>query len=237
MRMGVVLTEMPCGRYDGITSSLVLYEKECVVRTTLIFKKYETQIPFDKITAVSYVRPLCKATSLGYLLFRWEGNKDVLIPVNNNYSADKTTITTATGKDTLFYHIYQMLKAVAPSTAEFRMTVPTDNIPELDELASKVNLGVYFDKFAPYRKQAVEELQKRTGASVEAATVLIDRTFDARQEEIYANNPAAAIHDLNLIVGAKKAKEAQLAKESAERKERLRRDVLLEELIRQNNKR
>ena len=232
-----VSSEIPCGTYDGVTSSLTLYEQACVVRTTILFfKKYETQIRYDQITAVTYVRSMFSSFSTGHLLFRWAGNKNVPIPANNNFAADATTVSTSTGIDTLFYHIYYMLKAVAPKTAEFKMVIPPVDIPDLDMLAAQIDLDSYFERFAPYRSQAVEEMCKRHGVSKDAATALVNKVFDARQKEIYEKNPMEAIWDLNLIVKRKNKEEVQAAKVRAEKKARITRELILEELREQNRR-
>ena len=231
------LLDIPCGVYNGVNSSLTLHETECVVRTTLFFvKKYETRIPYNKIRSVVYVRPTANAVALGYLVFRWEGNESIPISEGNTFSSDKSTITTSEDKDkdTLFYHIFYMLKAVAPASAEFRVIAPAIDLPGLEDLAAKTNLEKYFYEFAPYRQKAVEALRQRTGATKKEATELINRVFDAKQKETYERDPKAAIHDLNLYLNNKKKQEEQAAKERRERMEKAKRDALLYELEKQN---
>ena len=204
---------IPCGLYKGVSSALTLYDEACVLCTTGVgFKKYETRIPYDKITAVVYERPLYKATSLGHLLIRWEGNRDLPIPAPNRFSVDQTTVTTATGIDTIFYHIFYMLKALAPATASFDMIIPDAKIPGVEELMQKVDAQAYFDKYAPYRDKAVEEMRRETGATLEQAKETINRIFDARQKPIYDADPMAAISDLNRLANKQLYAKEQIAK-------------------------
>lgn len=223
--------EIPCGLYRGVTSSLQIYEKQCIVSTTLIFKKYETRIPFDKITSLVYVRA---GTELGYLLFRWDENKDVPIRTDNNFCADKTTVTIAEKHDTVFYHLYHMLKVLVPATADCRMVIPSVEMPGLEEAAAQIELDDYFQDHAPYREQAVKAMCQRTGVAEDMAIQLVNRAFDERQQEIYRADPAAAVYDMNLIAGRKLQQEAQAAKERAKKKEQYKRDELLYELRRAN---
>lgn len=226
--------EIPCGLYKGVMGSLTLYDKECVVQNVpVLFKKYETRIPYDKITLIIYERPLPKANSVGHLLFRWEENKD--LPVPNRFAADKTTVSTSTFIDTLFFHIFYTLKCVAADTADFRMVIPEVDLPDLERFAQRTDLGVYFSKYSPYRAKAVAAFCKRTGAPENVGKVLIDRLFDARQKEIYDADPKAAIRDLNLIVEEMKRNDEAAAQERAGRREEVARDsarLALEEMQR-----
>lgn len=230
-----VSTKIPCGVYKGVLSTLTLYEKECVVKSSGFFRKYEARIPYNQITAVVFQRCLPVSFANGNLLFRWTGNKEVPIPPDDRITADKTTVSTSTYIDTIFYHVYYALRAIAPDTAEFRMVIPEVNIPELDEYVQKADLTEYFDKYAPYRLKATEAFCKRTGAPEKVGKVLIDRLFDKRQKAIYDVDPKAAIRDLNLIVEDKIRKEENAAQERAERKEQYARDnarMALEEMQR-----
>ena len=129
-----------------------------------------------------------------------------------------------------------MLKALAPKDAIFQIIEPKMDIPGLDELEKEIDWDLYFEKYAPYRSQAVEEVCVRSGASKNAAVVMVNRAFDKRQEKIYEANPMAALIDLNLIVGRKNKEEAQAAKERAEKKARITQELILYELREQNRR-
>ena len=219
--------EIPCGFYKGVNSSLTLYERECVVSTTPLFKKYVTTIPYDKITRVFYQRPKLVSFDSGHLLFRWEGNKNEPVRENHNYAADKTTVGTNTYPDWIFYHIYYMLKAIAPPTAQFSMKIIPVKMEGLDELAKKTDIDAYYDKYAPFRQDAVDEMCRKTGAEKLLATELINRVFDARQKELYDKDPRAAVLDLNLIMGRKRLEDEKVKQALAARKEQLRRERAL----------
>lgn len=222
--------DIPCGVYRCVNSSLALYERECVVSNQVgFFRQYETRIPYDKLTAVIYVR---EPSGFSRLLFRWEGNKNIPIPNVRQFGNDPTTVTISqrpdtlhisshpivridnVSDDTLFYHIYYMLKVIAPKTAIFRAEVLMQNIEQVQVLATKTDTSFYYDEYAPHRVQAVEEMCRRTGGAKETVTALVNWLFDKRQEVIYAEDPMAAVQDLNLIIAEKKRREEKAAEES-----------------------
>ena len=228
-----IAVELPCGIYEGAMSSLALYERELVVKNQVsLFKIIETTIPYDKIKAVMYVRG---AAGFSHLLFRWEGNENLPIPEVQRFRKDPTTVTISqkadllfynscsnvktmdVNDDTLFYHIYYALKAIAPQTAVFRAEVQMQDMEKVKMLASKTDTNLYFAKYAPFRDQAVEEACRRTGAFQKIAREMIDWIFDERQERIYAEDLMAAVRDLNLIA-AEKARLKEIAAEE-QRKE------------------
>lgn len=220
--------ELPCGVYEGAMSSLALYEREFVVKNQVsLFKIIETTIPYNKLKTVMYVRG---SGGFSHLLFRWEGNENLPIPEVQRFKKDPTTVTVSQkanmlfynssshseimdiNNDTLFYHIYYALKAIAPRAAVFRAEVQMQDMEKVKMLASKTDTNLYFAKFAPFRDQAVEEVCRRTGAFQKIAREMIDWIFDERQEKIYAEDPLAAVRDLNLIA-AEKARLKEIAAE------------------------
>jgi hypothetical protein len=227
-----ISVDIPCGCYKGVSSSLTLYEKECLVSNTLLFfKKIDTKIPYDQIETVIFVRSGYRTISLGFLLFRSEGMNTEPITNDINYANDRTTISFSSDSHSnlLFYHIYYMLKTIAPSTAEFQMIVPSNDIDDPDDFASKVDLDAYFDRYAPFRQQAVDAMCQRTGAPVDVARMLIDKTFDARQQELYAADPLAALRDLNQIVSHAKQEKEKIKQKMVEARERSMRNQALYE--------
>ena len=228
-----VSLEIPFGTYKGINSSLTLYEKDCVVYTAGIFRKWTTRMPYDKITTLIYARTPHRGTMGSFLLFRWEGNRNIPTPSTDyayNLGSDKTVITVPVRDDVLFYHLYCMLKALVPETAECLELFNHKNVNGVDSLANVVDMDWYFTEYAPFREKAVEGLIKRTGASKEIAQALVEREFDIRQKAMYAANPIAAIQDLNRFLGRKIQLEKEARKALEARRERYRQEETLRRL-------
>lgn len=222
-----IAAELPCGVYEGAMSSLALYEREFAVKNQVsLFKIIETTIPYNKLKTVIYVRG---SAGFSHLLFRWEGNEKLPIPEVQRFKKDPTTVTVSQkadllfyggrnsevmdiNNDTLFYHIYYALKAIAPQTTVFRAEVQMQDMEKMKMLASKTDTNLYFAKYTPFRDQAVEEARQRTGAFQKIAREMINWIFDEQQERIYAEDPMAAVRDLNLIA-AEKARLKEIAAE------------------------
>lgn len=220
-----VSSDIPYGVYKGVSSSITLYKTACVVMNrTFLIKKYETRIPYDQITNVVYVCPPDDKGELGYLLIRWQGNKSVPIREDNNFAGDKTTIMTTYVYEPLFYHIYYMLKTVAPASAEFRMVMPPVVETDLDLLLSDVEIDYYFKQFAPYRDRAIDVMCKKTGMNKSTVKRVVDRAFDERQKLLYAADPSESVRDLNRIVNdieRKKAEEQEKIEERRREREKM----------------
>ena len=216
-----ISNDIPCGKYKGVTSAITLYDTACVINNRVgLFKKYETRIPYAQITSVVYVRPFGNVTPLGYLLIRWEENKDLPIPPDRRFSGDKTTVTISEIVDTLFYHIYCMLKAIVPTSAEFTMIAPQYETFDEKSLLESADLEYYYRKYAPHRVQAVDALCRRTGAEKKTAKDIVDSFFDMRQKAVYTEDPTEAIRDLNRIVDEiQRKKEEELAEIERRRQE------------------
>lgn len=213
---------IPCGLYKGIMSSIALYDTACViVNKPGFFKKYETRIPYDLITSAIYYRSGVVHT-LAYLLIRWEGNKREPIPEGKLINNDITTVVISEQEETLFYHIFYLLKAVAPRTAEFKIVAPTVDAEKLRMQVNSADLCSYYRQYAPHREKASEALHKTAGIRTKVAKDLINYIFDLKQKEIYDEDAAEAIRDLNRIVKEiQRQKEEKRAKEEREREQRL----------------
>lgn len=214
--------DIPCGLYRGVMSSITLYDTACVVmQTPRLFKKHETRIPYNQITSLMYFRAGYIEGTLGYLLIRWEGNKNEPIPEGKQLGRDLTTVVIPEEDDTLFYHIYYMLKAMAPQSAEFKMYVPSVDVYGSSDVINSSDLNSYFRMYAPFREKAAEALRQTTGVKLIVAKSLIKSNFDAQQKVKYDAAPIEAIGDLNRIVKEiQRQKAEQLAKEERERMER-----------------
>lgn len=222
---------IPCGLYKGVSSSITLYDNALVVQGKVLFKKCTTRIPYDQITRVVYSRPNDKIGSVGYLILRWEGNKDQSIPVGNARSNDGTTVTISDLNDPLFYHIYYLLKAMAPKTAQFSMEIPKVELDGLDVLKRDIDLEACYDRFSPHREKAIAYLCD-IGVSAKQAKALINEHFDLRQGMQYNSEPTAAIQDLNRILEEQQRQKEQEIQRIKEDRERIDRELLLHRLER-----
>lgn len=206
-------TQIPTsGGYLGVSGSLVLFDSSLSVCVNSLFKKTRTQIPYNQLTTVIYARPQ-KQHANGVLLLRGESNKN--IPIPKNLIGDKSAISFSQEQDTLFYHIFWMLKAVAPTTARFQMIVP--QAPKA--AVESVNMD-YFFRYAPHRERTTDAICAKHGLPKETARALVNQFFDAKQKAAYAADPLDAIRDLNLIVADMRRREQRNNQADAERRKR-----------------
>lgn len=213
--------EFPVGSYmSSIGDFLNLGNVSLSITKGILFKKIKTSIPYDQMNKVMLVRPRKDDASFGYLLFRYQDNKEVPIPDTGKFGPDKTTLIVRANKIDLFYHIFCVLRTVVPASAEFSIVTPPMTEGRLEKLAAEVNMGASFERFAPYRDRAVEYVCKAVDAEEKEARILVDTAFDARQAEMYAANPALAVRDLNRILADIKRQEEE---EEQERETRARR--------------
>lgn len=180
-------------------TSVVLNDSSVTVCTGLGHQKQRKEIPYDQLVTVIYLRPTYKPWRLGALLFRGEDNKDVPIPDIKTIGFDSTAVKISLDKDELFYHIFQMLKAVASPTASFKMIIPENKIRNLDEKVRNVDMEYIWNTCAPFRSMAASKIHAEYRIKTEVARVLVDREFDARQKTRYDADTLDAVRDLNLI--------------------------------------
>lgn len=210
----------------GVSSSLVLSDSAVSICVNSLFKKHRTWMPFDQLDTVVYSRPSLQPKAYGTLLFRGKMNKDVPIPQYKNFHGDKTAITVSLETETLFYHIFYMLKAVAPQTARFKMLVHPTNIKNIDKLVQTVDIDYFYEMYAPHRERAISGIQAKYGVSKETARELVNREFDARQKKVYEADPLDAIRDLNLVVANMRSSEQRANRADAERRKRQEQDAV-----------
>ncbi len=226
-------TEIPTSSgYLGIGSSLVLSDSAVSICVNSLFKKHRTWIPYDQLTTVIYVRPTLKPMTNGALLFRGESNKNVPIPKNGRFQGDQSTVIVSLETDTLFYHIYHMLKAVAPATAKFEMVVPQTKLKGMEEMAQKVDMDYFYTMYAPHRERAASGIQAKYNLSPEIARALVAQVFDDRQQQLYAADPMDALRDLNLVVDDRKRKQQRENRQDAERRKRQKEEAVANSLER-----
>lgn len=206
--------------YLGVGSSLVLSDSAVSVCVNSLWKKHRTWIPYDQLTTVIYVRPNLKPKTYGALLFRGECNKNIPIPDDGRFSGDKSTITISPETDTLFYHIYQMLKVVAPPSARFEMIIPKAKLKGLEECAQVVDMEYFYSMYAPHRERAASGIQAKHNLSPELARAMVDNMFDIKQEQLYEADPINAIRDLNLVVEDRNRQQRRKNQLDAQRRKR-----------------
>lgn len=212
-------TEIPTSSgYLGANGSVVLSDSVVSVCVNGLFQKHRTYIPYDQLTNVIYSRP--NARSKGALLFRGGANRNVPVPRKESFVSDKAAVSFLAENDTLFYHIYWMLKAVAPATAKFEMHISPVQSKGLEEMAQAVDMDYFFNMYAPHRERAASGIVAKHGASREIARELVNRVFDARQMVQYAADPQDAIRDLNLVVSDMRRKQQGINRMDADRRKR-----------------
>ena len=222
-------TDIPTSiSYLGRRGVVLLYESAVSISTGSGQFKKRIEIPFDQLVTVIYMRPSSNGWNDGVLLLRGEAYRDKPVPEIRRMSFDDAAATIPLDKDILFYHVYYLLKAVAPHNAKFEMIIPKPKIKKLDELAEGIDFDSLWSRFAPFRDSAVEEICNMQKIKHEAARVLINREFDARQKLRYEADPLDAIRDLNQLVDAIRKKDQNISRLKAELKE----DQKLEEIER-----
>lgn len=212
-------TEIPTSSgYLGANGSVVLSDSAVSVCVNGLFQKHRTYIPYDQLTNVIYSRP--SARSKGALLFRGGANRNVPVPRKESFASDKAAVTFSVDNDTLFYHLFWMLKAVVPATAKFEMHISPVQSKGLEEMAQAVDMDYFFNMYAPHRERAASGIVAKHGASREIARELVNRVFDARQMVQYAADPQDAIRDLNLVVSDMRRKQQGINRMDADRRKR-----------------
>ena len=186
--------EIPVGRYYTIGKFCWLHlEKNAVTITNAILGVHaKVKVPYQQIVEVQYMR------RCGKLLIRWKGEVDGQFR-KRVMQRKENFLQFTQDRDIIFYHIYYLLKYLAP-TATCTATIPPAEVSSRSMLTHYLDLDAYFARYNPHRSQAAAALRRDTGMGERDATALIDGLFDKRQEEQYAENPTAAVRDLNRIV-------------------------------------
>lgn len=167
--------------------------------------KHRTQILFEQLVAVIYMRPGRRGvlTHNGVLLFRDQASKDIPIPDVRGMERDQLAVIVPPDKATIFYHVFQMLKTVAPSAARFEIISREIKLPTVDETVQKVDMDFFWNQYAPFRERAAKEIQANYRIGYEVAMALVEREFDARQKVLYDAAPQNAVIDLDLVLNEK----------------------------------
>ena len=187
--------------FSGKSGVLAFYDSAVSISIGSGKFKKRTYIPFEQLDTVIYMRPAYNGLGDGALLLRGGENRNVPIPLPRRMSLDDSAVTFLEDGDTLFYHIFQVLKAVAPSTARCYMILPDVKPKNINSIEQQVDMGYFWNEYAPFRRQATQKIEEMYHIKQRIAKILVDRTFDACQEERYKKDPLEAINDLNLLVG------------------------------------
>lgn len=193
------INEVPVGTCDRQVNSFTLRKSEIVIEVNRKEgKRVVTRIPFHMLSSVLYIRPNTKRdNSVGYMVFRWEGNKDVPLPelTVEGLEKDNTTLRTVHDCDTIFFHLYCYLWTKKPD-AVFRLFAPNANKAGLEEFAQTVGTDAYYERFTPFRTLAALRMAQEHGIPYNKARNILDRTFDARLLQAYAECPSLAARDM-----------------------------------------
>lgn len=228
--------ELPVGKYRVLAwgEAFKLENKGIYLKVLRGFRKCETRIRYDQICKVRYVRSGTVERGSGEIAFRYTENKDIPFGLCTQRYLDKHCISFFEAEDLLYYHIFCVLKTLAPPSAEFILQSRAGDTDYLESIAAEVDLDDYFERFSPYREPAVELLCKATRVTKKEAVILIDNAFDVRQKAQYAAEPMLAVRDLNRIIREKKRLEEKKMQELNESLDRLNRIQALDRLEEQN---
>lgn len=206
-------TDIPTDQgYLGSSGCVLLNDSSVTVVGSL---NKRTVIPYGQLSAVIYLRP-ASIWRGGVLLFRGGENKEAPIPATKDLAIDNASVRFAQDQDTIFYHIFQLLKAVAPSSARFEMILPEVKIKKLDEIACGIDTEYFWDKYAPDRERAAKEICANHKIKTAAARAIVDKVFDEKQKILYEADALDAIRDLNFILGNKRKEKQNTSRLRAE---------------------
>lgn len=183
-------------------------------------------IPYSELSAVIYLRPEYDGWKSGALLLRRGPNSQAPVPERKKIGSDPVSVSFSREQDTQFYHIFQLLKTLAPSDARCEMLLPERKLRDLEQSAQMVDLEYFWNMYAPYRERAASGVSAKHGLKKEVARALIDRTFDENQKILYAVDPLDAVRDMGLIVEHMRKEENRASKQRAESRARREKEEL-----------
>ena len=173
---------------------ITLGKKAILIRRRILFRTYETQIPYDRITTAIFSR----MGKTGYLIVN-EGSDAELNP--KEYELKKGVASFNVEMDgLLYYHIFCFLRTMAPPTADFTLKSGNFSPSYVDNLTKGFDWEGYFDRFQPFRAPAVKALCMEHLIKPEDSRTLIDQLFDARQKALYEEEPKLAARDLAIVL-------------------------------------
>lgn len=189
---------VPLGVYKGFDSYIELGSDWLEIYNRKATDPCAVRILYKQLVALSYIRERFIFDSGAYLAVRWTENQHLALP-KKNYEAYKesTTAFAFQPEDLLFYHIccflYTLVDPASCSPPEYAHKKGR-NKPVCPR-----DLQPYYEKYNPYRQDAVDALCEDIGIFPNEAEQLIDAYFDKQQQKEYAADPQAALRDLNKI--------------------------------------
>lgn len=190
--------ELPKGEYGNKVAFIEFWDDGLIIhRRGVRTKKLDLKIAYEQLSAVKYFRSNQKWTDMVALAFRCVNGLNTELPTKKEMYADPQTLPCDVGMDLVFYHIFCVIRTLAPAHVRFEVELPkqTKDIP-----ASDIDLDGYFKRFNPYREEAAAAVCKEQGIKKENARILVDEVFDRYQKELYDAEPAMAIRDLNRVI-------------------------------------
>lgn len=191
---------LPEGIFKGFGSYIKLEKAALEVHNQWAFFKRKVRIPYDQITEILYVRPPRGLLTNGYLILRSESTSTKAIPTGKSRRDDGMAVAFGYMQDPVFYHVFCFLRTVAPAKARFSMEVPQETTPNVDSWVQSSDMDAFFERYNPYREQAMAVLCGKGKMNLTGATEIIHRAFDLRQEKLYRQAPTTAIRDLNCVI-------------------------------------
>lgn len=223
--MDAKIPEPPVGRYEGTFGYVELGQKAVTIHKKILFKTVEREIPYQDLVNIAYQ----KATGLGTGFLAIREKKDRLLPIatSQNAASDETALCFGSTANDAFYGIYQYLMNFVelisldspiepPTFAQIDNSEVEVKVEEAIPVSQDIDMEFYFQKYHPYRGEAIKAVRRDTGMSLRQAKDMVDEVFDKRQKELYATSTDAALRDLKRIVNPKKTafneKKAELDK-------------------------
>ena len=184
--------EIPMGVYLGFESHIELCKESLIIHN----ERHTTEIRYTELTAVRFI-PKTKIGT-GFFAVRYEGNKHLPLPETLTEAlSDATSIHTVQPRDLVYYHICCFLYTfVDPNNCD----APAFTIEHKTKHLHQIDVSRYYEKYNPYRDEAVKALREDVAISKAEAKYLIYDYFNKRQQIEYAENPAATLRDLDRIL-------------------------------------
>lgn len=127
--------------------------------------EHRVTIAYDQIKHVVFMGPEGSGwfARSGVLLFRGEQQSHIPVPAPEKMQLDDIAVFFPAESAPIFYHVYYILKLVAPKTARFEMIRRPGMVGKLDSLGLGIDFADLWERYALRRERAVEELQKSMG--------------------------------------------------------------------------
>jgi len=191
---------LPEGKYKG-TGSYIKLEKDALeIHNQWALFQRKHRISYDQLVEALYIRPARGLLTDGFLILRSKGTVDKAIPTGRARRDDGMAVVFGYMQDPVFYHVFCFLRTVAPAKAKFSMETPQETTPNVDSCVQSSDMDMLFERYSPFREQAMAALCRNGRFGLSSATEIIHRAFDLRQKELYDHAPSAAIRDLNRVI-------------------------------------